>query len=106
MSKTLTEYIREIAEEPAENGEGTQAEVLAREMWRIAQGYEEKLDSGKVKKHPPNRAMMTTIMDRLEGKAAIKDMKDDKRKATVAEKIGEQRRKFMNTLAKHDRSNS
>lgn len=106
MSKTLTEYIREIAEEPAENGEGTQAEVLAREMWRIAQGYEEELTNGKIKKHPPNRPMMTVIMDRLEGKAAIKDMKDNKRKATVAERIGEQSRKFMNTIAKQDNSSS
>ena len=105
MTKSLTEYIREIAEEPAENGEGTQAEVLAREMWRIAQGYDEILGD-KIKKHAPNRAMMTVIMDRLEGKAAIKDMKDDKRKATVAERIGEQSRKFMNTLAEQSSSSS
>ena len=106
MSKTLTQYIREIAEEPAENGEGTQAEVLAREMWRIAQGYDEELTSGKIKKHPPNRAMMTTIMDRLEGKAAIKDMKDDKRKATIADKVEEQSRKRLNALAKQTGSSN
>lgn len=115
-SKLLSQFIREIAQEaviPLEDAGtdtgirmATRAEALARKMWQIAQGYDEHLDSGKIKKHAPDKAMITIILDRLEGRVLAVDVKDQKRKATVADRVSEQSKERINALAKRTGNNS
>lgn len=105
--KLLSKYIRDLADEPVvpieEDGSvrmATRAEALARKMWEIAQGYDEVLDDGKVRKHAPNATMITAILDRMEGKVPMTDTKDKKQKASVAERVGDQSKRRLNKLVK------
>lgn len=101
--KLLSQFIREIAREPLNDGEKeTQAEALARKIWKMAQGYDETLDSGRIKKYAPDKAMIIVIMERLEGRVPTVDVKDKGRKATVADRVKEQSRNRLNALAKKD----
>ena len=110
MKKSLTQHIRKIAQEPVgiefvPKNSTTQAEALARKMWQMAQGYDEKLDSGKKRIHIPDKTMIAEIINRLEGRVATADTKDLKRKATIVDKVKEQSRERMNALAKEVGSN-
>jgi len=104
MSKSLTQYIRKIAQEPVDTKfmpkkSTTQAEALARKMWQMAQGYDEELGGDKTRKHAPDKAMIAEIINRLEGRVATADIKDRK-KRTIVDKVKEQSRDRLNTLAK------
>ena len=110
MNKSLTQYIRKIAQEPIDvefvpKKSTTQAEALARKMWQMAQGYGEELGNGKTRKHAPDKTMIAEIINRLEGRVATADIKD-KKKATIIDKVKEQSRNRLNTLAKKTGSSS
>ena len=106
-SRLLSRYIREIANEAvipledadADNGVrmATRAEGLARQLWKMAEGYTETVN-GKEKVHAPDKAIITLLLDRMEGRVPTIDAKDQKPKASVAERIGEQSRKRLNAL--------
>lgn len=106
MSKSLSEIIRKIAQEPVVKGKkGTRAEALARKMWQMAQGYNEKLGD-KIRKHAPDKKMIIEVINRLEGKVPTADIKDGKQKATITDKVKEQSRERMNALAKETGSSN
>lgn len=100
----LSYYMREIAKEKTEfvdDGDGglrmaTKAEKLARNTWRDALGYEEKVSDvdGKEIKiiHQPNRAAASMLFDRIEGRAPMSVSEGDE-KLTAAKKVTEQGKK-------------
>ena len=108
-SRLLSCYIRKIANEAvmpmedaaAENGirMATRAEALARKLWQMAEGYSEEID-GKTKVHAPDKAMIAVLLDRMEGRVPTIDAKDQKPKASVAERVGDQSRNRMNASIK------
>ena len=108
-SRLLSRYIREIANEAvmpmedaaAENGirMATRAEALARKLWQMAEGYTETID-GKTKVHPPDRNIIAILLERMEGRVPTIDAKDQKPKASVAERVGDQSRNRMNASIK------
>ena len=120
-SKLVTGFIRKIAEETYEDplitGDGiddarmiTKAEALARFMWRAALGYKEKVEvidnkSGQVTGtkeviHFPDKAYVTLLYDRLEGKVPIVEPEKGDSKASVADKVSREAKSRLNSLAK------
>ena len=107
-ARLLSRYIREIAAEAtvpvadAEADDGirmeTRAEALARKIWQMAEGY---ID-GKGKVHTPDRNMIAIILERMEGRVPTIDAKDQKSKASVADRVSEQsKERIKNALAKN-----
>ncbi len=96
--RLLSRYIREIASEKVCSTDGsdvgTRAEALARKLWELAEGY---VDSDG-KTHEPNKAIIALLLDRMEGRVATVDVKDQKSKATIAERVREQSKMRMNAL--------
>ena len=96
----LSSFLRSISEEETEflkgdDGEdkmATKAEHLARLMWKMALGYKEEIELVEGKKeihyYPPDRAMMSLLFDRIEGKA--QPMADPKSKQSIPDKVTEQ----------------
>ena len=116
-ARLLTRYIRDIAAEAtipvgdaaADNGVRmeTRAEALARMMWKMAEGYTEEVGknkdgTNKIKVHPPDKGMITIIIERMEGRVPTIDAKDQKSKASVAERVSEQAKKRMSAVVKGD----
>jgi len=107
----LSKFLRNIAEEETElvvdpeDGDrmATKAEALARKMWKIALGYEETTDSGTVVKHSPDRAMMSLIYTRLEGRAPA-SVVDPNHNLTAAGKVSEQVKHNIEMAGKLDMS--
>ena len=105
----LSSMMRSIAEEETELG-GTKidpkmiskAEALARLVWNKALGYTDQRMIGSELvdvEHSPDRVYVGMLLDRLEGRvAAVEPGKKEKR--TVADKIGDQNKKRLNTIAK------
>ena len=97
----LSQFLRKIAQEETElvttDGEdkmATKAEAMARLMWRMALGYtEEKMQTNGIKEiiHPPDRAMIGLLFDRIEGRAPL--MTETGKKRTIADKVSEQGKK-------------
>ncbi|KKL49424.1 hypothetical protein LCGC14_2315640 [marine sediment metagenome] len=113
--RLLSRYIREIAAEAtvpvpdaeADNGVRmeTRAEALARQIWKLAEGYEETI-GGKIKVYLPDKNMIAILLDRLEGRVPTIDAKDQKPKATIAERVGDQSRRRLNALADKNNNSS
>ena len=103
-AKPLSEHIEKLAREKItkDGKKVTRAEALAQEFWKLALGYEEELPNGKIKKHGPNRQAMELILERMEGRVPTTTDKDKKKKATVADRVGEQSRRRLNALAKNE----
>lgn len=104
--RLLSEFLRRIAQEKTElanvDGEDilvTKAEKMARNMFKIANGYEE-FDPKKNKTvvHKPNAGMIALIFDRMEGRAAPTNLNEDK-KRTLPKKVSAENRKRLNDLA-------
>jgi hypothetical protein len=113
----LSKFLRRIATEQTEV-EGndpqtgkvrviTKAEALARVMWKLALGWEEKTEEvdketghKKVttKQHKPEQAMISLIWDRMEGKVTSPENDKGKRQP-LSEKVDEQTRQRVNALA-------
>ena len=75
----------------------TRAEALARHLWKMAEGYEETVN-GKTKTYSPDKTIIALLLDRMEGRVPTIDMKDQKPKASVADRVGEQSRLRTNAL--------
>lgn len=119
-SKLVTKFIREIAEETHEDplitGPAiddsrmiTKAEALARFMWKAALGYKEKIEvidktTGQVTGEKeviyfPDKAYVTLLYDRLEGRVPTVEIKETDDKPTVADKVSDQGKNRLNNLA-------
>lgn len=102
----LSNFLRQIAQEKTEvalNADGedrmvTKAEAIARLMYKMALGYEEKKDDGKVTKHAPDKSMISLIFDRIEGRAPMMDS-DGARKTPIADRVGEEGKNRINKSA-------
>lgn len=110
-SRLLSQFIRQIAAEAtvpvpdaaAPNGTRmeTRAEALARLVWKLAEGYTEIVNS-KEKVHAPNKDMIAIILERMEGRVPTIDAKDQKPKASVADRVSEQsKERIKNALAEN-----
>lgn len=102
----LSNFLRQIAQEKTEvaldaNGEDrmvTKAEAIARLMYKMALGYEETGDEGKVIKHRPDKSMIALIFDRIEGRAPMMNS-DEARKKGIADRVGEEGANRINRSA-------
>ncbi|MHA2264967.1 MAG: hypothetical protein ACXAEN_21450 [Candidatus Thorarchaeota archaeon] len=120
-SKLVTQFIKQIAEETHEDplitGPAiddahmiTKAEALARFMWRAALGYKEEVEiidskTGRVtgKKeviHFPDKAYVTLLYDRLEGRVPTVEVDKGKDKPSVTDKVSNEGKNRLNSLAK------
>jgi hypothetical protein len=102
--RLLSKFIRQIAEETKfVKGEGSdddrmvsRAESLAREMWRIAEGWTEFVitDDGGTKEveHRPDPKMMTILMDRIEGRCGTVQ-EDEVLRPTTSSRVSDQGKK-------------
>ena len=97
----LSRFLRDIAAEKTEvakvDGDDvmvTKAEAIARLMWQMALGFTEQRVEGNGLvdiHHAPDRAMISLVFDRIEGKAA--PMAEIGKKRTIADKVSEQGKK-------------
>lgn len=107
----LSSLMRSIAEEVTESitldGENkmiSKAEALVRMTWKHALGFTEMRRSEEGANmievvHQPDRVYASMLYDRIEGRvAAVEPGKKEKR--TVADKVGEQSKKRINSIAK------
>lgn len=120
-SKLVTEFIRKIAAEthpdPLITGEGiddarmvTNAEALARYMWKAALGYKETVEvldknTGQVLGTKevvcfPDKAYITLLYDRLEGRVPTVEVKETDSKPSVADRVSSEGKNRLNNLAK------
>ncbi|HUW45758.1 MAG TPA: hypothetical protein VMW50_08180 [Dehalococcoidia bacterium] len=106
----LSRFIKEISTEEtevAEDGEPkmiTKAEALARQIWKCALGYTEVATERKgevlvehTRKVKPDKGYVDLILDRMEGKVGMIG-EANKRPQTIAEKIGEQGKRRINSV--------
>jgi hypothetical protein len=116
--RLISKFVREIAEETEfVKGEGSendrmvsQAEILARKMWRIAQGWTEIVivdGASKEIVHPPDMKMAQVVMDRLEGRCGTVQ-EDEVIRPTTANKVSDQGKKRIAAIGdfKDDSGNS
>ena len=107
-TRLLSRFIREIAEETEfVKGEGSdddrmvsKAEILARKMWRIAQGWTEIIITDGVSKeivHPPDMKMAAIVMDRLEGRCGTAQ-DDEVTRPTTSVRVSEQGKKRIDAI--------
>ncbi len=105
--RMLSEFLRRIAQEKTElaevDGEDilvTKAEKMARNMFKIANGYtEHDFKKNKDVVYKPSAGMIALIFDRMEGRAAPTNLNDDK-KRTLPKKVSAENKKRLNDLAK------
>ena len=78
----------------------TRFDQLARLIWNIALGYKEADPKTNTEiLHKPDKSFMQMIYDRIEGKVPMAaPIKDDSRKASVADKVSEQVKSRANDL--------
>ena len=108
----LSQFLRSIAEERTEfikddDGDdrmASKAEALARKMWKMGLGYDEKQITKDGKEitvtYKPDKTMMQMLFDRIEGRAAsVTDKKDPR---TVSSKVSEQGKKRIADAGKLD----
>ena len=109
----LSKYIKEIAQEETEfikddNGDdrmATKAEAMAREIWKLALGYDEsifKTDKDGVttelkKHHAPNSTYVGIILDRTEGRAPLL-ASDKDGKITIADRVSQEGKNRINSI--------
>ena len=97
--QVLSGFIREMANEPMEDGQKTRAEALAEIVWRLALGWTETLPDGTIKMWPPAKWAIDLVYERAEGKAAQVGGDDGGKARDPAEKISQQMRDRINKLA-------
>jgi hypothetical protein len=107
----LTDHLKAIGNEVSDDiaNDGTpltKFEQLARLVWNRALGHKESIEGpdGKIIEvvHKPDKGFISTIFDRVEGRVAPTAALDDKKKASLADRIGEQSKSRLNRLAKSD----
>jgi hypothetical protein len=113
--RKFSKLLRDIGEEATEicgddpkTGEVlfiTKAESLARTMWQLALGWEERVEtkarrsgepSFKVKRHKPDTAILKELLERLEGRAGTQDKQHSIK--PVSRRIAEQAKSRVNTM--------
>lgn len=104
----LSQFIRSIALEKTAcvkvDGEDqmvSNAEALARLVWKKALGYTEQIvkEGGLTDiKHAPDRTMIALLWDRMEGRAPLVNP-DKKDRRTIADRVSEQGKKRSNEIA-------
>ena len=106
-TNTLTRYIRKLGEEMhTVNDEGetlTRFQALAQLVWDRALGFTEEIpETGERVIHKPDKGFIGVIFDRTEGKVAQAAPVGGKKKASLADRIGEQTKARLNRIAKSD----
>lgn len=101
----LTKIIKQIGNEfhtvDDEGNPLTKIQALGRLVWNKALGYLEKdVETGVEVKHNPDKTFIGMIWDRLEGKVAPSVSGSGKDKATLSDRIGSQRKRRLNQMAK------
>lgn len=103
--KQLTEHLMAVAQEcETVDDEGnlvTNAEKLARVIWKKAVGYTETLNRGGdtvEKVHPPAAWAIQLLLDRIEGKVTATAEEREER-LTAADRVGELAVNTLNRLA-------
>lgn len=112
--RMLSEFLRRVAQEKTELTDGTaledgvlitKAEAMARNMFKIALGYDEVIANQAgvliTKKIKPSAGMMALIFDRIEGRAAPTNLNDDK-KRTLPKKVSAENKKRINSFSPGD----
>jgi hypothetical protein len=104
-TKTLTQLLRRLGDEAhTVDDEGavlTKFQALAKMIWDKALGYTEEIpETGESIIHKPDKSYVNTILERVDGKVAPAVASDGKKKATLADRIGEQSKVRLNALAK------
>jgi hypothetical protein len=115
--RLLSKFIRQIAEETEfVKGEGadddrmvSKAEMLARKMWRIAEGYDEIVITddevgSRTIVHAPDHKMMTVLMDRIEGRCGTVQ-EDEVLRPTTSNKVSDQGKKRIAAIGGLDNDN-
>jgi hypothetical protein len=113
--RLLSKFIRQIAEETEfVKGEGadddrmvSKAEMLARKMWRIAEGYDEVIltdGESRIVVHQPDHKMMTVLLDRIEGRCGTVQ-EDEVLRPTASSKITDQGKKRIAAIGGLDNDN-
>lgn len=107
--KMLSKWVKEIADEVTEavkdpdTGEtrmATKAEAIARIMWQGALGYTETdVKTGKGVVHKPDKTFIGMIWDRVEGRVVPVVDKDKGQKASLADRVSDQAKRRLNTIA-------
>jgi hypothetical protein len=116
----LTKYLRDIGLERTETNGGldpkdgknrmiTKAEALARTIWKLALGYEEKIrrttKDGKIKEvakyHPPEAKFVDIVYDRLEGKVGM-DKDSVNKRPPMSGKVEAQAKARLNDMVKEN----
>lgn len=99
----LSTHLRKIAQEATETDkEGnmiTKAEALARLMFKLALGYTEvDIKAGIETIHGPDRGMIGSIWDRIEGRAAP-TTDNLAKKRTLPQRVSTENKKRLNDIA-------
>ncbi len=109
--RLLSEHLRKIAQEETEfvihpDGDRmvSKAEALARLMFKLALGYEEIKDGGKVVVHNPSAGMIALIWDRVEGRS-VPLVGDGKQGRTLPNKVSEESKNRLNRMTMNDDAN-
>lgn len=104
-SRELTEFLRKVAQEPCsitDDGDTiSNAEHLARVIWKKAQGYTEVVHRGAEsveKVHPAASWAIQLLVERLDGKVATTVEKDENR-ISAADRVSELATKIVNEMA-------
>lgn len=104
----LSKYIKAIADEVTEmvkdpqTGEdrmATKAEALARLIWTGALGFTEiDIKTGKEIIRKPDKTFIGIVLDRVEGRVVPVADKDKDKKASLADRVGDQAKRRLNSL--------
>jgi len=107
FKKLVSEYIKQVATEKVAIDDPdavdviivTKAEALARQIWARALGtyQEEDKKTGKMKKPPPDKAMIELIIDRTEGRVGTVSKPGDQ--ISIPDRISEKNKQRLNKLA-------
>ncbi len=112
--RLLSEHLRKIAQEEKEcikvtsdaDRMITKAEALARLMFKLALGWEEKITNVKTgvtitKAHSPSAGMIALIWDRIEGRS-VPLAGGDKDKRTLPKRVSEESKNRLNRMTTGD----
>ena len=108
----LSSHLRKIAQEETEFVAGpdgdvmvSKAEALARLMFKLALGWEEKdVKTNKTKIHNPSAGMIALIWDRIEGRS-VPLASGDKQGRTLPKKVSEESKNRLNRMVTGDNGN-
>ena len=105
----LLSHLKRLAKEDISKDDEmpmTRAEALAKTMWEMALGYEIELDDGNTRRYGPDKVMAKEVFDRIEGRVPTTDARDQKQKASVSDRVGDESRKRLNALAENTDNSS